>query len=472
MNARALIVDDEPDIRELLEITLGRMGIETHSAADLRSAKKLLGKQSFQLCLTDMKLPDGNGISLVEHIQQYHPHLPVAVITAFGSTELAVNALKAGAFDFVSKPVDLEILRRLVQSALNLNIPTHTTAPPAEVLLGSSAVMQQLRSQIAKVARSQAPVHIQGESGSGKELVARAIHEQSGRSKGPFIAVNCGAIPRELMESEFFGHKKGSFTGAVADKTGLFQTAQKGTLFLDEVAELPLDMQVKLLRTIQEKTVRPVGSEKELAVDARILSATHQDLQQAVQKGNFRQDLFFRIHVIQVQVPPLRERVEDIPALSQHFLNRLNEGHETPIQLESDALQALQQHDFPGNVRELENLLERAYTLCEHHRITVEDLNFPAQSTPTATAALQTASPALNPPAHQSTPRRATADQPFHPDAVHPAFENLDQYINDIERAVLEQALTETRWNKTATAQRLGITFRQLRYKLQKLGLE
>jgi two-component system response regulator PilR (NtrC family) len=475
MKACALIVDDEPDIRELLEITLGRMGLDTVSAAHLAGAKAALTRQTFQLCLTDMKLPDGDGIALVTHIQQQFPALPVAVITAFGSAELAVNALKAGAFDFVSKPVDLEILRRLVQSALNLsrNAKSPAATTPSETLLGNSEGIRQLREQIAKLARSQAPVHIQGESGSGKELVARAIHEQSGRCKGPFVAVNCGAIPRELMESEFFGHKKGSFTGAIADKAGLFQTAQGGTLFLDEVADLPLDMQVKLLRAIQEKSVRPVGAEKEISIDARILSATHKDLQQAVAKGDFRQDLFFRINVIQVRVPPLRERPEDIALLCQHFLIRLNRQLPQSVALDDSALQALQHYDFPGNVRELENLLERASTLCELQRITLADLQLP-EFTETAppTTTLSTAVATTTEPATPVKTRKASADEPFLPQTVTPAFENLDQYLETIERNLLEQALTETRWNKTATAQRLGISFRQLRHKLKKLGME
>jgi len=474
MKARALIVDDEPDIRELLEITLGRMGMDTVSAAHLAAAKAALSQQTFQLCLTDMKLPDGDGIALVAHIQQHFPSLPVAVITAFGSTDLAVTALKAGAFDFVSKPVELEILRRLVQSALNLNKKaTASVAASSETLLGNSPGIQQLREHITKLARSQAPVHIQGESGSGKELVARAIHEQSGRSKGPFIAVNCGAIPRELMESEFFGHKKGSFTGAIADKVGLFQAAQGGTLFLDEVADLPLDIQVKLLRAIQEKSVRPVGAEKEISIDARILSATHKDLPQAVANGDFRQDLFFRINVIQVRVPPLRERTEDIALLCQHFLARINRQLPQPVTLDDDALQALQQHPFPGNVRELENLLERASTLCEQQRISREDLQLAEPPLArTATVTPPTYATVETDTTTRLNARKATADEPFLPQLIPPAFENLDQYINDIERRILEQALTETRWNKTATAQRLGITFRQLRHKLKKLGME
>lgn len=467
--ARVLIIDDEPDIRELLEITLGRMGLETDTAENLAKARDKLAKRTYDLCLTDMKLPDGNGISLIEHIQQHYPNLPVAVITAFGSMDLAITALKAGAFDFISKPVDLETLRSIVQSALNLEAGvTRANQGKADLLIGNSSPMQQLREQIAKLARSQAPVYIHGESGTGKELVARAIHQLSGRSGAPFIAVNCGAIPRELMESEFFGHRKGSFTGATADKQGLFQAAQGGTLFLDEVADLPIDMQVKLLRAVQEKTVRPIGSDKEIPVNIRLLSATHKDLQQEVASGRFRQDLYFRINVIQLPVPALRERADDIPLLVEHFLNVFNKDKSRPVTLAADALEALLRYPFPGNVRELENLLERACTLCENGAIRAADLNLksipdaipvtPAQASTDALAAERT--------------RKTDLEDTFRPKPSHPHFHNFDQYIADIERATLEQALEETRWNKTLTAKRLGISFRQLRYKLKKLGME
>jgi len=475
----ALIVDDEPDIRELLEITLGRMGIITTAAKDVASAQRALKQRHFDLCLTDMKLPDGNGIALVESIQKNFPKLPVAVITAFGSMEVAITALKAGAFDFISKPIDLETLRTTVQTALNLsslqNADVNTTktvrASSDPLLLGNSNLIQQLRDHITKLARSQAPVYIHGESGSGKELVARAIHNQSGRAKAPFVAVNCGAIPRELMESEFFGHKKGSFTGATADKTGLFQSAHTGTLFLDEVADLPLDMQVKLLRAIQEKCVRPVGAEKEVHVDVRILSATHKDLQQEVANNRFRQDLFFRINVIQTNVPSLRERPDDISVLIQHFLQQFNKDKTAPIVLDKPAQQALLEYAFPGNVRELENILERACTLCENHTIHLADLNLPAIHL-SATPTVSTTQPISDATVINTSSSRPPISGAFSPKPVHPVFNNFDQYIEDIERAVLEQALTETRWNKTATAQRLGISFRQLRYKLKKLGLD
>lgn len=477
---RALIVDDEPDIRELLEITLGRMGIVTTTAKDFASAQKALRNQQFDICLTDMKLPDGNGIALVEYIQKQSPELPVAVITAFGSMELAITALKAGAFDFISKPIELETLRNTVQTALNLASPKLPNSPDLphpdtnSLLLGQCEQIKQLREHIAKLARSQAPVYIHGESGSGKELVARAIHNQSGRAKAKFVAVNCGAIPRELMESEFFGHKKGSFTGATADKAGLFQTAHNGTLFLDEVADLPLDMQVKLLRAIQEKQVRPIGSENEIAIDVRILSATHKNLQQEVAEGRFRQDLFFRINVIQTNVPSLRERKDDIPLLIEHFLRAFNKDKNDPIVLDETAQQALLEYSFPGNVRELENILERASTLCENHRIQVTDLNLPAtraQHEP-RTESPSTASPSTTAPPVSYTAARTPATDVFLPKPVYPPFHTFDQYIEDIERGVLEQALAETRWNKTTTAQRLGISFRQLRYKLKKLGMD
>jgi two-component system response regulator PilR (NtrC family) len=373
----ALIVDDEPDIRELLEITLGRMDIQTRSAEDVKSAHSLLAEHTFDFCLTDMKLPDGNGIELVQHISANYPNLPVAMITAHGNMESAVEALKAGAFDFVSKPVNLELLRNLVDTALNLEpLDVSKTNNAALSLLGETEVMQFLRRQINKLARSQAPIYISGESGSGKELVAKMIHEQGPRAQGPFIPVNCGAIPSELMESEFFGHVKGSFTGAVSDKEGLFQAAHGGTLFLDEVADLPLAMQVKLLRGIQEKAIRPVGSQQELPVDVRILSATHKDLAAQVEAGTFRQDLYYRINVIELKVPSLRERLEDIPVLADKLLNGISEkyGVDMPL-IGEDAMSVLCRYQFPGNVRELENILERAITLCEDNTITPEDLN-------------------------------------------------------------------------------------------------
>ncbi|MBB5015031.1 sigma-54-dependent transcriptional regulator [Rehaibacterium terrae] len=454
----ALVVDDERDIRELLVLTLGRMGLRVDTAADLASARALLAQDRYDLCLTDMRLPDGNGQELVEHIAGRYPDTPVAMITAFGSVEAAVSALKAGAFDFVTKPVDLAVLRRLVQHALQLNEQRRVAAPSAQRLIGDSPVMQQLRLTIAKLARSQAPIYISGESGVGKELVARLIHEQGPRAGGPFVPVNCGAIPTELMESEFFGHKKGSFTGAHADSGGLFQAAQGGTLFLDEVAELPLHMQVKLLRVIQEKSVRPVGAATEVPVDVRILSATHKNLAALVEQGKFRHDLYYRINVIELPVPPLRRRGEDIPALAGHILRRLTEalGQAVPT-LSDDALDALRRYPFPGNVRELENILERAVALCDGNRITAADLHLP--ETPPQPGGEQGGPVAAPRPVVE--PARLPADSAPLPDA-----------LEQIEREAIIKALEANRYNKTKTAAHLGITFRALRYKLKKLDID
>ena len=460
----ALLVDDEPDILELLAITLMRMGIDTQQAYTLDEAHKLLSQQSFDLCLTDMHLPDGNGLDLVAHIQQNFPNTPVAVITAFGSIETAIEALKQGAFDFVSKPVELPRLRDMVQQALkikNTALIDEKVKETSSELLGQSTAIQQLRGKINKVARSQAPVYISGESGSGKELVARLIHELSPRSDAPFIPVNCGAIPSELMESEFFGHKKGSFTGAVSDKLGLFQSAQGGTLFLDEVADLPLHMQVKLLRAIQEKSVRPIGSQKEEPTDVRILSATHKNLANEVDNGNFRQDMFYRINVIEISVPSLRERQEDIALLADFFLEKLAQTNETPIaQLSPAALSSLQGYSFPGNVRELENTLERAYTLCENNVIDTDDLQLKPTEVPN--------------PSPISTEEACTS--PVEPPAnvTSDTTENgsLDNYLEEIEKQAILKALEETRWNRTAAAEKLGISFRQIRHRLKKFGIE
>ncbi len=441
-----LIVDDEPDICELLEITLSRMNIAAHTAPDLTEAKLLLSRHHYDLCLTDMRLPDGNGIELVEHIQRHHDRIPCAVITAYGNMESAIRALKAGAFDFVSKPLDLQALRNLVSSALKLK----NSAPPAGTgktanltLLGNAPVIERTRATIAKLARSQAPVYISGESGSGKELVARMIHAQGPRSEGPFVPVNCGAIPEHLMESEFFGYKKGSFTGANQDKPGLFQAAKGGTLFLDEVADLPMHMQVKLLRAIQEKAVRRLGSTREEAIDVRILSATHKNLAELVAEGRFRQDLFYRINVIELRVPALREHPEDIPLLARHILERLaKETEHTPVTLGQAAIQALWRYDFPGNVRELENILERAMTLCEGDQIEPEDLQLPQQHFGSANV-------------REDSELKA-----------------LDPYLDTMQKEVIRKALETTRYNKTAAAKLLGISFRQLRYRLKKLGME
>ena len=449
---KALIIDDEPDIRELLTITLTKLGLDVSQAANTREALDLIAHGQFDFCLTDMRLPDGDGFDVLDAIQQSQEQIPVAVITAHGNTELAVEALKRGAFDFVSKPVELKRLRDMVSTALALGNrePQSTTSTG---LMGESAAMQSLRSQIRKVARSQAPVFISGESGSGKELAARAIHYEGARANGPFIAVNCGAIPSELMESEFFGHRKGSFTGAIQDKPGLFQAAHGGTLFLDEVADLPLAMQVKLLRAIQEKSVRPIGGQEEAAVDVRILSATHKNLAQEVSYGHFREDLFYRINVIEIQVPPLRQRTEDIDELAELFLNRFAEEAQCPPpRLNSRALAALKEHRFAGNVRELENILERAFTLCGGATIEEADLHL-----------------------HNSRPAPSPDDDGGNTPAAGFAADgtaSIDDYLADIEREIIVRALEENRWNKTATAAKLGISFRQMRYKLQKLKID
>ena len=373
-----LIVDDEPDLLELVSLTLSRMQVQTQTAKDIANARRLLQTDSFDLCLTDMRLPDGNGLDLVAWIQENHAAVPVAVISAHGNVESAVRALKLGAFDFVSKPLDLGVLRKLVGSALKLRPGSDggtTLTQQGPRLIGRSAAMQHLREMIARVARSQAPVHICGESGTGKELVAQLIHESGARREGPFVAVNCGAIPTELMESELFGHKRGSFTGAVADKKGLIQSAEGGTLFLDEIADLPLHMQVKLLRVVQEKTVRPVGESREEPVDVRILSATHKNLTELVAEGRFREDLFYRINVIDIRVPPLRERSEDIPDLAEVILRRLARRMDSGAPaLDEQALAALHSYAFPGNVREIENILERALAMCTGDVISAEQL--------------------------------------------------------------------------------------------------
>jgi two-component system response regulator PilR (NtrC family) len=438
---KVLIVDDEPDIRELLEITLGRMKLDTYSARDVGEALGLLKRETFDLCLTDMRLPDGNGLELVQHIQQRYPQVPVAMITAYGNVETAINALKAGAFDFLSKPVDLGRLRELVASALLLAVPGSAID---RRLLGDSLPMRNLRKQIDKLARSQAPVYISGESGSGKELVARLIHERGPRANHPFVPVNCGAIPSELMESEFFGHRKGSFSGAIEDKPGLFQAAHGGTLFLDEVADLPLPMQVKLLRAIQEKAVRSVGGQQEEVVDVRILCATHKDLDAEVASERFRQDLYYRLNVIELRVPPLRERRDDIEPLASHVLMRLAADTGQPAaKLHPHALDALKSYRFPGNVRELENMLERAHTLCENKQIEASDLRL-AEGNCAAEGGLLDLT----------------------------QIDNLEAYLENVERQLILQALEETRWNRTAAAQRLNLSFRSMRYRLKKFGLD
>ena len=444
-----LIVDDEPDLLELVALTLSRMNLATRTAPDTASARRLLKSEHFDLCLTDMRLPDGDGLDLVAWIQEQRLSLPVAVITAHGNVESAVRALKLGAFDFVSKPLDLGVLRKLVGSALKLSGREDTEGletPRGPQLVGRSEVMEQLREMIVRVARSQAPVHIFGESGTGKELVARLVHENGSRREGPFVAVNCGAIPTELMESELFGHKRGSFTGAIADKKGLVQSAEGGTLFLDEVADLPLHMQVKLLRVVQEKTVRPIGEAREETVDVRILSATHKNLPDLVADGRFREDLYYRINVIELRVPALRERTEDIGELAATILSRLGKRlGTTPPQLTDDALTALQGYAFPGNVRELENVLERALTLSTDGRIDHAQIKLRSAVRPAAETSVVTA-------------RESTGA--------------LGAQLEDIERDAIVKALEKTRYNKTAAAKLLGMSFRALRYRVKKLGIE
>lgn len=438
----ALIVDDEPDILELLELTLEPMGIACRKASSFAEACQQLQQHTFDLCLTDMRLSEEDGIQLVKLIGQHYPATPVAVITAHGSVEAAVEALKSGAFDFISKPVNLQALRSLVNTAIKVSLSYPQKERRTRYrLLGESASMRAVRARIAKLARSQAPIYISGESGTGKELVARLIHEQGPRSEEPFIAVNCGAIPYELMESEFFGHKKGSFTGAGSDKEGLFQAADGGTLFLDEVADLPLPMQVKLLRAIQEKAVRPLSGQKEISVDVRILCATHQNLAGLVKEGRFRQDLFYRLNVIDLPIPALRERLGDLPLLAEHILNKLAASSQLPcLRLSTAAMQSLQTYPFPGNVRELENILERAFILCESEIIDAKDLDLPPVKAAGAPSSLSSGS--------------------------------LERRLEDVERETILQALEQTRYNKTAAARILGITFRALRYRLKKLELE
>ncbi|WP_086931195.1 sigma-54-dependent transcriptional regulator [Agarilytica rhodophyticola] len=448
MTTRALIIDDEPDIRELLSITLNRMDISTEVAANVSQAKKLLESKTFNLCLTDMRLPDGSGLEIVQHVQKNIPELPIAVITAHGNMDTAVQAMKSGAFDFVNKPIDVNALRHLVNTAITSNQLTDSEQYDDQII-GDSPSIQALKVSIRKLARSQAPIYISGESGSGKELVARSIHNQGPRAKKPFVPVNCGAIPKELMESEFFGHKKGSFTGATQDKLGLFQAAEGGTLFLDEVADLPLDMQVKLLRAIQEKAIRPVGAHGEIITDVRILCATHKNLQRLVEADEFRQDLFYRLNVIQLNVPSLRDRGEDIPALAQYFLQRIDGGNSQPqTTLSKGALAELMRYSFPGNIRELENILERAYTLCDNSTIEVGDLLLSAS---------------------QKISQKDNQPLNYYNNCL--KYPSIDEYLAEVEKEILSDALEHVRWNKTLAAKKLGISFRSFRYRLSKLGL-
>lgn len=431
-----LVIDDEPDIRELLSLTLKRMDLVCEVAGTVREGLEAIKKNAYFLVLTDMRLPDGDGYEIVHAIQKANLSLPVAVITAFGNVEGAVNTLKAGAFDYVSKPVDVTMLKSLVETALRMS---QKITSYRDGLLGETEVIQHLRDNIHKLARSQAPVFIHGESGVGKELVARLIHAQGPRNEHPFVPVNCGAIPAELMESEFFGHKKGSFTGAFTDKKGLFEAAQKGTLFLDEIAELPMAMQVKLLRAIQEKAIKRIGDLHEISVDVRILSASNKNLQDEVTAGRFRQELYYRINVIELPVPSLNEHLEDIPLLANHILQKLKA--EKNMALSEDALNALKIYSFPGNVRELENILERAIALCSGEVIEASDLQLPIN---------------IRRDISVDTSNQST----------------LDSNLLTHEKNLILEALEKTKWNRTAAAKLLGISFRTLRYRLKKLGLD
>ncbi len=492
---RILVVDDEAHLRELLEITLIKMGLDVDSAESLATARQYFAKNDYALVLTDMRLPDGLGLELVSEVACSNKNTPIAVITAFGSADNAVVALKAGAFDYVSKPVSLDQLRKLVYSALEVSSANASSGQPGGVasrLIGQSDAMQDVRLQIVRLARSMAPVAICGESGSGKELAAREIHAQSARAGSPFVAVNCGAIPESLMEAEFFGYRKGAFTGANEDRDGFFQAANGGTLMLDEVADLPLAMQVKLLRAIQERAVRKVGATGEETVDVRIISATHQNLEECVISKRFRQDLYYRLNVIELTLPPLRQRLDDIGLLSKFILQRLSPR---PVTLSDAALSALCSHPFPGNVRELENILERALAFANHGVIEVADLalrpvraqtepggvngaaepELPVQLIETAKLELADAVPAAVTPAMRLV-QPASEIRPgviaLHPDANTELPPNLPAYLEQIERDIIQRALYKTRYNKTQAAELLGISFRQLRYQIQKLKID
>lgn len=506
---RVLVVDDEADLRELLQLTLVRMGLDVDCAADLADARRHIAATRYALCLTDMRLPDGDGLAIVAEIGRVQPDTPVAVITAYGSAESAVAALKAGAFDYVAKPVGLDALRALVRSALRLPAETALPAPPAVAvpasvgpspptalpgnrpdrataealppaadggLIGVSQALDQVRATIARLGRSMAPVAITGESGSGKELAARLIHQSSPRADRPFVAVNCGAIPEALMESEFFGHRRGAFTGADQDRTGLFQAASGGTLFLDEVADLPLAMQVKLLRAIQERRVRRIGAPNEEPVDVRIISATHQDLGRCVEQGRFRQDLYYRLNVIALRMPPLRERLEDVPAIAQALLSRMaaRAGLPGAPRLASVALRYLQSYTFPGNVRELENILERALAFSNGEIINVEDLGLKPEL-----AADTENEPPIRDSADEAEEAQAASPQPLGPQADRGALMSEDgipvclpEYLEWREREAILRALDRTGQNRTAAARLLGISFRALRHRMQRLNMQ
>ena len=465
-----LLVDDEEDLCLLMQMTLARMGIKTHLAYRVEQAKKFFTEFQYDACLTDLNLPDGNGLDLVKHVTQNYPNTPIAVLTAYGNMDIAIAALKAGAFDFVSKPVNQMHLDQLIQKALNRPQTEQEAAETAlenKLLIGRSAPIQQLRIALKKIARSQAPVFITGESGTGKEVVANLVHRLSNRSEGPFIAINCGAIPTELMESELFGHKKGSFTGATQDKQGLILSAHGGSLFLDEIAELPLNMQVKLLRAVQEKKIRPVGSDQEIDVDFRVISASHQDLELLVQQGRFRQDLFFRIHVMDIVLPPLRERGQDILLLANHFIQKISQEWDLPAKsLSARAEQFLLQQYFPGNVRELRNIIERAITLSDDDNIDLAHL----QTAPLRSTLANPAASFSIAPVEEAEPVQHSASTTLSSKKLPP--EGLERYLENIEKEILLNALNLTHWNRTLAAKKLGMTFRSLRYRLKKFGLD
>jgi len=471
---RILVVDDEPDLRELLEITLVKMGLDVDSAESISAARSFLGSREYALVLTDMRLPDGLGIDLVREVSSDYKNVPIAVLTAFGSADNAVAALKAGAFDYLSKPVGLEQLRLMVQSALRTSRPdaepsNRSNAHPLLRLMGQSLAMRELRAQIVRLARSMAPIAITGESGSGKELAARDIHAQSARADKPFVAVNCGAIPEALMEAEFFGYRKGAFTGAVEDRDGFFQAANGGTLLLDEVADLPLAMQVKLLRAIQERRVRKLGATTEETVDVRLISATHQNLAECVERGKFRQDLYYRLNVIELALPPLRERCDDIGMLANLILTRLAFGGPQAV-LATDALLALQTYSFPGNVRELENILERAVAFANDGVIEIADLALKGNASILGTVNQESVMPAMVAEivaASIPVPAPATVAA----DGTPRLPCNLPDHMDEVEREIIRRALAKTQFNRTQAADLLGISFRQLRYRMQRLGV-
>lgn len=464
MKSKILVIDDEPDIRQLLSMTLERMGFDVSTAENVNIAKQLLEKTVYQLCITDLKLPDGSGLDIVKRIAEHHSATPVIVITAHGSMDIAIKAMKIGAFDFINKPFDLKHFRQLVSNATS-TIQIDTEDNPLSEIVGNSSTIEKLKAKVAQLSRSQAPIFITGESGSGKEVIANAIHRHSSRKDKPFIAINCGAIPKELMESELFGHKKGSFTGAHEDRQGLFQAADGGTLLLDEIADLPLDMQVKLLRVIQEKSIRPIGSQKEIPIDVRLLSASHQHLIDAVHNKTFRNDLYYRLNVIEVAVPALRDRIDDIPVLSAFILNKISQRNNfPPVSLSNSAIEALENYSFPGNIRELENVLERACALTETDKIEPHHISLTSQSIQ-STKKSPTSSVEL---ALQHNIQKKHQEIPLYD----PTTESIDSYLEKIEKDILLNALHNMRWNRTATAKKLGISFRSLRYRLKKLNID